>query len=313
MIKLSIIICTYNPRVDYLNKVLHYLQLQTLATSEWQLIIIDNKSDIPISHIIDISWHLNSAIIREEKIGLINARITGVNNASANVVIFVDDDNVLDTKYLEKSWQLHQRYDQVGSFGGKALPEYESQPPAWFFKTGINLGCQNHGDQLYVSDYKKAKTPLIEYPPKAPIGTGMVITKEAFLTYLTNLKENDRRLLLGRNGNQLISGEDNDIILTIIKNGFEIAYFPELIVYHLIPQKRVSYNYLKEMSFESSRSWIKVLLYHNMCPWNAVPRWTVTPRKIKAWIYYRAWKSPANYIKWRGACGMFKALSEIHD
>ena len=92
----------------------------------------------------------------------------------------------------------------------------------------------------------------------------MVITKEAFLAYVNDVKNNPQRLSLGRKGNQLTSGEDNDIILTIVKKGYEIAYVPQLLVHHIIPEKRYTTDYLEKMAYESNLSWIKVLNMHGI-------------------------------------------------
>jgi len=139
----------------------------------------------------------------------------------------------------------------------------------------------------------------------------LAVTYQAFLRYAKGL--NDDKLKLGRKGADLTSGEDNDIILTIVSNQFEIAYVPALIVKHIIPQKRFSFNYLKNMAYKSNISWIKVLAMHHINPHLSIPKWSVPLRQAKAWIMLDAWKNKAKYIKWKGACGVFQALSEINN
>ena len=46
---LSVIICTHNPRVDYLYSVLNALQQQTLSHDQWELILVDNASQDVLS------------------------------------------------------------------------------------------------------------------------------------------------------------------------------------------------------------------------------------------------------------------------
>src|SRR5205085_12296021 len=117
------------------------------------------------------------------------------------------------------------------------------------------------------------------------------------------------RMKLGRRGKSLSSGEDNDIILTIVKNRFEIAYVPQLIVHHLIPANRYSKEYLQRMAFESNRTWVKVLSIHGINPYKKIERWTVRPRKIRSYIRHRAWQSPLCSIRWKSSCGLFIGLS----
>jgi hypothetical protein len=101
------------------------------------------------------------------------------------------------------------------------------------------------------------------------------------------------------------------MVLTAIESGWEIGYFPELSLTHIISDERLKRKYLARLNHESSYSWIKVLDKHDINPWDKIPKWTVFPRKIKSFFSYKAWKGPAEYIKWRGTCGMYKALSEI--
>ena len=312
MLKLSVIICTYNPYIPILNKVLKALKSQTLNQQYWQLIIVDNNSEPPVSKVLNIDWHINGFITEEKELGLIKARITGYKlSGDTPVIIFVDDDNVLDPNYLHNSLQFSYKHPEVGCFGGKSIPIYETPPPSWFFKTNISLGCQDYGDKLFISNYNLKKLKLLKYPERAPIGTGMVITSKSFLCYLQAIENDIKRLQLGRKGLNLISGEDNDIVLTVIKHGYEIACIPELIVNHHIQKRRYNLEYLKKIAFQSNQSWIKALEIHDINPWKKIPKWTVPIRCLKAWILYKGWKNEANYINWKSACGTFQGLSEI--
>lgn len=310
MIKLSVVICTYNPNRDILKKVLEALRNQTLTYNIWELIIVNNNSTIEIPEFSEIKWHNNIKVIFEEKPGLVHARISGFNQCEpASLIVFVDDDNVLNNDYLELCLAFSLAHKQVGCFGGKSLPKYESTPPNWFGSLGINLGCQDFGDEQYISAFKSSHFKIDRYPDKAPIGTGMAVKYDAFLNYIENLNQN--KLTLGRKGTDQNSAEDNDIVLTIIKSGFEIAYVPNLIVKHIIPQKRYTLTYLKDMAYKSNISWIKVLEMHQINPHKKIPKWTVWPRQIRSWFKLKAWRNETNYIKWKGACGVFKGLSEI--
>jgi GT2 family glycosyltransferase len=309
---LSVVLCTYNPRKEVFLKVIEALQSQTLQKKTWELLIIDNKSSVHVASWLQLSWHPHVRVIREEKPGLANARISGVKASKSGLIVFVDDDNVLDKDFLELSYQFHKNNPQVGCFGGKSLPVFYSEPPTWFKETGISLGCQDYGDELYISEYHKNGFKLAQYPIKAPIGTGMVILKKAFQSYFAEVEKDGSRLDLGRIGNSLRSGEDNDIVLTLVKMGYEIAYVPALTVQHLIPSSRLELKYLKSMAFESNRSWVAVLSVHGICPWKKINPYTYPVRKMVAWVKNRAWTSPLAEVKWKSACGIFKGLSELN-
>lgn len=308
---ISVVICSYNPRKDILQAAIDALKAQTLQQSFWELILIDNNSTEKIAQWLDLSWHRQAKIVLEPKPGLSHARLSGVKNASYGLIVFVDDDNVLSSNYLEVALKFAVDHPEVGCFGGKSVPKFEITPPDWFFQTGINLGCQDFGDTPFISDFRAQKGALTTYPEKAPIGTGMVITKDAFNEYIKDINESPTRLELGRKGESLASGEDNDIILTIVEKGFEIAYVPDLYITHLIPSIRLNAGYLKKMAYSSNLTWIKVLNMHDIRPWPKISRKSVLARQLKAFFSTKAWKSETHFIKWRGACGTFQGLSEI--
>lgn len=302
--KLSVAICSYNPNIHYLDQVLESLKQQSLARDQWELVLIDNNSNNPIAELIDLSWHSNARICIESQQGLTNARIRSVIESQGEIMVCVDDDNILQVDYLAKALRFMRANPQVGAIGGKALPVWEQAPPDWFYGLGLSLGCRDLGDQLMITQQKGK--PLQHYPDFAPIGTGMVIRKAAFEVYVQAVQNDPIRRALGRTGTALISGEDNDMMLTLLKNGWELAYYPELVVRHLMPAARVEPAYLAKMAFESNKSWGQVLAIHNISPWQTIPQWTLILRKIKAYLNYRPWKSPANYIRWKGACGHFE-------
>lgn len=306
--KISVIICTYNPNLDIISKVLNALKQQTLPLDKWELLIVDNNSTNQFFEKILINLQSNIKLITEKKQGLTFSRLRGVRESSNDIIVFVDDDNVLEEHYLANAMSFCSENKEVGCFGGQSIPEYAGTPPDWFGDCGINLGCQTFGDSLYKSNFKSVVTC---YPEKAPIGTGMVILKKAFNEYVSEVESDSTRLELGRKGNALVSGEDNDIVLTVLKKGYEVAYVPNLIVKHLIPEGRYSFSYLKRMAYESNRSWVKVLHIHNICPWPLISPVSVPFRKMKAWIKGKAWQSKLSYIKWKAACGIYQGLSEL--
>src|SRR5688572_6616303 len=97
----TVVICTHNPREDYLRECLNALKEQSLPKSEWELVVVDNCSDKPLAESIDLSWHRYARLIREETLGLTPARLRGIREAAGDLLVFVDDDNILDVDFLE--------------------------------------------------------------------------------------------------------------------------------------------------------------------------------------------------------------------
>jgi glycosyltransferase involved in cell wall biosynthesis len=306
---LSVIICTHNPRANYFARVLRSLQAQTLSFSKWELLIIDNASQQPISAEC-VDWHPQARVIREEQVGLTVARLRGFREATQELMVFVDDDNVLDANYLYHVVQIFQEHPEMGAIGGKSLPEFEISPPDWVAEFYNILALRDFGEASLTTAAFKSATPQ-EYPAFAPAGAGMALRRRAFACYVARVIHSPTRLALGRTGKQLISGEDNDIILTLMNTGWEVGYFPQLQLTHLIPTNRVQPEYLSRLNRASSCSWVKVLSIHGIHLWNKIPRWTVLPRKIRAFFRYRPWQDPAAYVRWCGVCGLFEGQSAL--
>lgn len=312
---ISVIICTHNPRDHYLKRVLEALRLQTLSKQQWELLLIDNASDKLLSEEIDLSWHPGARHVREEQLGLTAARLRGFREAKNEILVFVDDDNILDPDYLKNAAEIFQANLNLGAIGGKSLPEFEVKPEPWFAETNSPLGIRDLGDKIQVCFWETKSIKIDScakyYPEFAPIGAGLVIRKQAAEIYAKRITGNSVRLELGRTGKKLTSGEDNDIVLTLLEAGWGVGYFPLLKLTHLIPASRLTKDYLARLNRASSHSWIQVLDVHGIQLWQKIPRWTVLPRKIKAFFYYQPWKNPASYIRWQGACGMFEGQADI--
>jgi len=309
---ITVIICTHNPRQEYLDRVLQSLKSQTLMMQEWELLLIDNASQTLLASEIDLSWHPNARHVREETLGLTAARLCGIREASNDILVFVDDDNVLDINYLGNTLEILERNSRLGAIGGKSIPEFEIEPEDWVeqFSTCLALRDLGKESKIYFRQ-NQINTQTNDYPDFAPIGAGLVIQKEVATAYAKIVSQDSSRLALGRTGKRLVSGEDNDIVLTLLEAGWGVGYFPQLQLTHLISASRLTKEYLARLNYASSRSWVQVLDCHNIRPWKPIPRWSVLPRQLKSFFGYKAWKSQSNFIRWRGACGIFEGLARL--
>src|SRR5262249_38132327 len=121
MLELSVIICAHNPRPPYLRRVLEALRCRTLPKSEWELLLIDNSSSMPLRAHWDISWHPNGRHCLEGELGLSPARQRGIRESSGTVLVFVDDDNLLDVNYLSTALSIGKEWPRLGTWGSGAI------------------------------------------------------------------------------------------------------------------------------------------------------------------------------------------------
>jgi hypothetical protein len=90
-----------------------------------------------------------------------------------------------------------------------------------------------------------------------------------------------------------------------MRAGWEVGYFPELSLTHLIPAGRLEPTYLSRLNRGIQKSWMQVLTRHEANPWPPLTPVGAALRKLKVWFSSRAWSSPAARIRWQGACGHF--------
>lgn len=233
---LSVIICTHNPRQHYIDKVLAALKSQTLPTAQWELLLIDNASDRLLASEIDLSWHPNAHHIREEQLGLTPARMRGIEEAKTEILVFVDDDNVLEPDYLEVALQIGEDWSILGAWGGQIRGDFEKTPPEWTKPYWKNLGIRELEQDQWSN--------LLHQHETTPCGAGMCVRKIVAQKYAELVRHDPKRLQLDRKGKQLISGGDTDLAFTACDMGLGTGVFVSLKLTHLIPASRLEEDYL---------------------------------------------------------------------
>lgn len=311
-LNLSVVIPAHNPHPGRLTRTLEGLRSQTLAPAMWELIVIDNASTAPSAFAgLDLSWHPQARIVREASLGLTHARLRGFAESSGAIIVLVDDDNVLAPDYLAVVREAFHEDQKLGAVGGRSLPEFEVPPPDWLHEfTGL-LALRDPGDQPLRAVWDNG-TPR-EYPKHAPIGAGMALRREGATAYAQSLSLDSRRRRFDRAGTKLVSGGDNDLVMTILEAGLAVAYLPALRLTHLIPETRLQPAYVGALNRAIARSWVSVLALHGIHPWSAVPHATVPVRILRSWVRSRAWHGPSEWIRWQGYCGHFEGQADLNQ
>jgi glycosyltransferase involved in cell wall biosynthesis len=300
---ITVFIPTYNPNLNRLNQTLEGLKDQTLKKEDWEIIIVDNNSSISFDKEIDLDWHPNTKIVSETKQGLTYARIKGIETAKYEVIVMVDDDNILDKNYLKNVIQIFENYHNLGAIGGKSIPSFEEKTDDWLKEFYHLLALRDLGNEVLMESFAN------KYPKCSPIGAGMAFRKTAIQSYLNRIQSSNSAIS-DRKGNDLSSSGDNDMVYEMFKSGWDVGYFPQLSLQHIIPKSRTTVEYLARLNFGIQKSWVQFLVFHRISPWKQISIQTVFLRKLKSYFTNKAWKSEANYIKWKGACGMFEGLTK---
>lgn len=233
---MSVILCTHNPRAGCLRRVLGSLQSQTLCLDQWELLLIDNASDQRLAATWDICWHPHGRHIREEEVGLTPSRLRGIREASGELLVYVDDDNVLASDFLERALAIWKQYPHLGVFGSGVLePEFEVQPPPELVSRLSLLALRTVPHVMWSNNIRDAGC--------TPWGAGLCVTRRIATVYRELVSKLNVTAVIDRRGQQLFSGGDDLFSWASVRAGQGFGVFPELKILHLIPAVRLSRRY----------------------------------------------------------------------
>jgi glycosyltransferase involved in cell wall biosynthesis len=243
----SVVLCTHNPRPDYLRRALESLKRQTLDRRDWEFLMVDNASGEDLARGWDLSWHPGARHVREDELGLTAARLRGIAESRGDLLVFVDDDNVLAEDFLQHVAGIPARYPHVGVIGaGTLTPEFEiPAPPELTPRLGM-LALRTVDTPLWSNDANGSD--LI------PWGAGMGVTRPVATAYRELLRDPTVRRVVGRRGKRLFCGEDDLFSWAAAEMGFGFGLFPELRVTHLISGGRLNRAYFLKLVHDQAYS-----------------------------------------------------------
>ncbi len=217
--KISVIICCYNKdRVDWVREAVDSVIRQEIKPDEIIVVYDDNpglkdilQSNLPDSVVI---------IPNKYKRGLSQARNTGLEYSSKDIVCFLDDDASASSVWLKYILDVFTDPDVVGA-GGKAMPVWvgTNTRPIWFpEEIDWTVGCTH---TTFGNDRKRVRNVF---------GCNMAFRRQQLL------KVGGFDFRLGGP----ISGDDTDICLRIteIDQRSYIIYEPRALIYHKVAPKR---------------------------------------------------------------------------
>ncbi|EAY31993.1 glycosyltransferase [Microscilla marina] len=256
---IAIVVCTYNPDEKIFTRLLKAInQLHHDTPSRIECVIVDNNSQKPLSETGYVTKLLKrckfqSKIIIEEKQGLTAARIAGVQNTSAPIIVFFDDDNEPLPTYLEELQNLFTKYPFVGIWGpGDISVDFLEPVPkareAWM--RGVF-------QEKHLSKIQYALTTT--WTPAHPFGTGLSIRRLSIRKYLEAIS-NSQYSLSDRKGDSLASAGDTQVVLQAVLDGWAVGVSPDLQLVHIIPAHRTKIAYLRKLMYEVALSSKKALV-----------------------------------------------------
>ena len=266
-LRVSLIICTHNPREDYLAATLAALREQTLPVEEWELLLVDNLSSSPVANRFDLGWHPRARHLREPQLGLSHARLCGIRAAQADLLVFADDDNLLVPNYLQTALDIAERWPQLGVWGAHISGRFDGEAPGWVREYAHHLAvraCERAVWASYVDDRN------------LPYGAGMCLRARVAAHWQARSKNDALSTRLGRIGKAMGAADDSDICHAAQDLGLGIGRFPELSLTHLIPASRMDPAYFLRLAHGNARSALLLALARKAAaPYRTTPFWPI--------------------------------------
>ena len=227
--ELSIAICTYN-RPVLLRSAVETLLQQPASDLHYEVIVIDNNSTPETQAVVEELARSDSRVryVKESRQGNAYARNTGVAEARAPIVAFLDDDVVVRGKWLETIKQTFAETD-AEFIGGKVLPRWEEPPPEWL--------TESHWAPIAALDYGDKTFSITPANPVCLLTANIAFRREVFDRH-GGFSANVQRA-----GDSIGSLEDHEFLTRLIRAGVAGLYVPELVVEAHVGRERMTKAY----------------------------------------------------------------------
>lgn len=230
----TVLISTYN-RSGLLHRTLESLRQQVSARN-WDVIVVDNNSTDETRQVIEAqaaTFPVPLFYLFEPKQGKSVALNTGLQRTRADVVLFTDDDVLVDPGWLDAACDPMETNTRLAYTGGPVRPLWEAEPPDWL--------DQQRGDlwgTLAILDYGPAPF-VFEARQRVPVGANMAV-RRSLIEKIGGFHPD-----LGRRGNSLLGQEQAEFFARARAFGARGGYSPRMEVHHHVPAERLTRQYFR--------------------------------------------------------------------
>ena len=228
----TIAICTWN-RAELLDQTLTRLQQLTIPTGlAWEVVVVNNRCTDKTDEV--IARHCAALPLRrisEEKRGLSRARNAALQAAQGELILWTDDDVLVDPSWLAETVAAARANPAVSFFGGPIEPWFECPPPDWLARN-----WRQFSTAYAIRDFGAAAFAFDA--ARLPFGANYAVRRAAQLAF-----PYDHRL--GRNGSKAIGGEETQVLRQMLAAGHHGQWVPTAKVRHFLPRKRLTLAYVQ--------------------------------------------------------------------
>lgn len=244
MIKASIIIPTYN-RPDFLTKTIRSLTNQSCPIDDYEVIVVDNgnqfqKNKKIVDSFAKQSRKYNLRYVKIDKIGVHYARNFGAKIAKGKLLIFTDDDCILDRNFISSYLEAFNKHPKLLASGGPIKPVWESSPPVWL------LNFINKSKTFYMLSIMEP------YKSFHLNSRGFFFSANIAIRQDTLLKAGGFNPELV--GDNYVGDGETGLYKKLWQKNIFIGYVSKATVYHFIPKERMTIKYLTKRMINEGAS-----------------------------------------------------------
>ncbi|MGG6239889.1 class I SAM-dependent methyltransferase [Nodosilinea sp. AN01ver1] len=209
---------------------------------DFEVLVLDNDCDAKLDEVLASRFAKLGDKIRYVPVadlGLHNGRNQAAITARGNIVVFTDDDIVAPPGWLEAICAPFSD-PQVGAVGGKTIPQWDAPPPDWL--------KQVPDDYFSLLDLGNVSREM--QWPETPYGCNMAFRRELVLT-LGGFPPDG----VGGGWIEWRRGDgETGFAKRVYDEGYKIVYSPEAWLYHRIPAKRQTVEFVRRRAIKGAIS-----------------------------------------------------------
>ena len=268
--KATVAICTWN-RADLLEKTLAQMQRLNVPDGiQWELLVVNNNCTDNTDEILNrYSTSLPLRRLLEPNAGLSNARNCAIRAAQGELLLWTDDDVLVDPDWLQRYILAFSEFPKATFGGGTIAPWFSISPPKWA-ESNLDLlqgafAIRQLGTQLRILD-----------ETESVFGANMAFRTSA-------LREIQFDPNLGVVGGQRICGEEVEVINRLRKSGGVGLWVGNAKVKHFIPRERISAAYIRKVAVGYGKAIAHQSPDSSVASLFGRPRWA-----LKKYVQHRA-------------------------
>jgi glucosyl-dolichyl phosphate glucuronosyltransferase len=282
--RVTVGVCTWN-RAALLDQTLSRMQaLEIPSGVDWELLVVNNNCTDETDQVLQKQGQkLPLRRLSEPRPGLARARNCVMDEAQGDLLLWTDDDVLVDPGWLSAYVDAANAWPDATYFGGPIEPWFQSEPPKW-----IHANLDLVAGVFALLNYGPETRLLVA--PKTPFGANMGMRAAA----VRNRRFNP---VLGKTENQILPGEETTFLRALAADGHAGLWVGSARVRHYVPEQRLKKDrivrFFEEMGktevmiegVEGTRRIRGVPLYmiRQYLRWQ-LREWALAPFQTRGWV-----------------------------